>query len=766
MPILRDLLEQALVHHRRQEWIAAERLYEQVLRLDARQFDALHLLGVVRHQQGRHAEALELLGKALRVNRGSADAQFYQGLVLAALKRPKDALASYDRALAIKPSAEIWYNRANALKELDRQAAALESFERALAMRPDYVKALLNRGVVLSDLRRFDEALASFDRAIVLGPPDLAQAEYNRGTTLFALKRFEDAVAAYDRALSLRPDLAEAFNNRGLALAELRRFDEALASYDKALAVRPDHHDAMCNRALTLREMGRLDEALASCEQVLAVDAGWADAWSNRGSVLRKLNRLDETAASFTKALAIEPDHPYAYAGLADAALRVCDWEITATIARDLAKRVQQGHTLPSPFRMLAYCDDPALHLACAKRYIDQTTAPHAPLWKGQTFRNDKIRIGYLSADFQEHATAYLMAELFERHDRARFEIVGLSFGPAEGNGMRTRLVNAFDEFHDIGSKSDREAAELVHEVGVVIAVDLKGHTRDARPRILAHRPAPIQVNYLGYPGTMGARFIDYVVADQIVLPFDQQPYYCEKIVHLPECYQPNDSKRPIADTAPGRRDAGLPEHGFVFCCFNNNHKVTAPVFDVWMRLLRQTEGSVLWLLSDNEAAERNLRREAQARGVDAARLVFAGRMKLADHLARHQAADLFLDTLPYNAHTTASDALWAGLPLVTCQGAAFAGRVAASLLHAIGLPELVTHSLDEYEKLALRLARDASLLREFRERLWRNRRTNPLFDGARLARHLEAAYTTMHDIWQRGEKPRSFAIEAHARGT
>jgi predicted O-linked N-acetylglucosamine transferase (SPINDLY family) len=336
---------------------------------------------------------------------------------------------------------------------------------------------------------------------------------------------------------------------------------------------------------------------------------------------------------------------------------------------------------------------------------------------------------------------------------------MGVSFGPDDKSNMRSRLIKSFDIFEDVRYKSEYDVAKFLHGFKVDIAVDLVGHTMNARPGILAFRPAPIQVNYLGYPGTMGADFIDYVIADKVVLPFDEQPNYAEKIVHLPECYQVNDSQRRIGSRTPSRQEIGLPESGFVFCCFNNNYKITAPFFDVWMELLKAVDGSVLWLRRDNEIAEKNLQREASARGINPARLVFASRVSMEDHLARHRLADLFLDTLPYNAHTTASDALWAGLPVLTCCGDTFAGRVAASLLSAVGLTELVTHNLDDYKALALRLAQDSSLLNYLRTKLARNREIYPLFDSKRFTRHLEAAYATMWNIWQRGEKPQSFGI-------
>jgi predicted O-linked N-acetylglucosamine transferase (SPINDLY family) len=324
---------------------------------------------------------------------------------------------------------------------------------------------------------------------------------------------------------------------------------------------------------------------------------------------------------------------------------------------------------------------------------------------------------------------------------------------------MRKRLVAAFDEFHDVRRNNDKEVAKLLNDRQVDIAVDLAGYTQDSRPGILAHRPAPIQVNYLGFPATMGADFIDYIIADAMVLPVEHQPYYTEKVVYLPDCYQVNDTKRKIAERTPTRKEMGLPEQAFVFCSFNNNWKITPDVFDIWMRLLHQIEGSVLWLLGTNEGAVRNLRKEAQRRGIDPLRLVFARWLPPAEHLARHRLADLFLDTLPYNAHTTASDALWVGLPVLTCRGEAFAGRVAASLLQAVGTPELIASNLEDYQTLALKLARDPALLAEIRAKLVGNRNTHSLFNTERFARHIEAAYMTMWETWQRGEAPKSFSV-------
>jgi protein O-GlcNAc transferase len=611
----------------------------------------------------------------------------------------------------------------------------------------------------------FKKALTAYERGNFAKVGRLCKAILAaiRGNELFELKRLDEALASYDRALALKPDYAEVLSNRGLVLQELKRFDEALASYDHALAIKPDYASAFNNRGNALQELKRLDEALSNYDHALALKPDYAEAHFNRGNVLQRLGRYGEALSSYDRAIALKPDYRYALGGLADCAIKLCNWTQWDKLCGELCRHVIEQKSIISPFVLLGYSGDESPQLSCAKNFAqDRITVPSQRLCDGATWRNDKIKVAYLSNDFHRHATSYLMAELFERHDRSRFEVIGVSFGPDDRSEMRARLVAAFDQFIDVRTKSDKDVAWLLCNLRIDIVVDLKGYCRDSRPGIFAFRPAPIQVSYLGFPGTMGVDFIDYIVADAVVLPFDRQPYYTEKIVHLPGCYQVNDRKRAIGARTPTRGEVGLPGEGFVFCCFNSNWKITPAVFDIWMRLLRAIEGSVLWLFCDNVGAEVNLRKEAAARGVDPARLVFAGRLPIADHLARHRLADLFLDTLPCNAHTTASDALWAGLPVLTCRGGSFAGRVAASLLKAVGLPELVTHSLAEYEALALQLARDSAALASVKTKLAQNRMTCPLFETDQFRRHIEAAYMMMWELWQRGENPRSFSVEPH----
>jgi protein O-GlcNAc transferase len=646
-------------------------------------------------------------------------------------------------------------------QEAGRLAEAEAFYRRALAVQPNHADALYLLGVLAQRAGRADLAVEFFDQAIKSNknsPPYFAQ----RARSLQALMRFDEALASYDRALALQPDHAETFNNRGIALGLMNRMTDALASFDRAIALKPNYAEALNNRAVAMRETNRLDDALASFDLALTFKPDDVQALSNRGSVLQELQRLDEALASYEKALALRPAHSDAFLGMLSCANALCDWDRMAALADQAIVHLTAKKCITAPFAILGYFGDPLFQLKCAENFVaSMFPSLPQPICTGATWRHDRLRIAYLSADFRQHATAFLITELFELHDRSRFEIIAISSGMDDGSEARNRVVRACDRFIDVGSMSDDAIARLLHNEQIDIVVDLMGYSRGSRPGILARRPAPIQVSYLGYPGTMGAPFIDYIVGDRIVTPFEHQAFYTENIVHLPHSYQVNDTQRRIAGRAPTRHQAGLPDQGFVFCCFNQTYKITRDVFGAWMRLLQAVDGSTLWLLRDHDGTAQNLRGQAQKCGIDPLRLVFAGRMPPEDHLARHRLADLFLDTLPYNAHTTASDALWMGLPVVTQLGDAFAGRVAASLLDAIGLPELVTHNIEDYERVALQLAKDPALLDRYRNRLAANRTTQPLFDADRFRRHIEAAYLKMWEIRQCGGQPRAFAVDA-----
>jgi predicted O-linked N-acetylglucosamine transferase (SPINDLY family) len=629
------------------------------------------------------------------------------------------------------------YNQALAAQRNGNLAEAERLYRQIPGELPE---VLVNLGNLLSRQGRQSEAMTTYDRALA-ARPDFFEALFNRGNLLLELSRSEDALENYERILLFRQDFPGLWNNRGTALRNLQRLDEALASFERCAALAPGHFNALTNRAIVLWDMKRLKDALAAVDRALAVQPGFAEALYVRGNVLRDLGRLGEALASYEQALAANPAHQHALNGAAQTALALCDWKRVAALLPRVKENAGGGRALIQPFVLLGYSDDAALQRRCAENYVRLTVPARPPLSDRKAYGHDRIRLAYLSADFHQHPTAQLLAELFERHDRSRFEVTAIAFGPDDNSAMRARMKKAFDRFEDVRGKSDAEVAQMLRTHEIDIAVDLNGHTADARPGIFAHRPAPVQVNYLVYPGTTGANFMDVVLADRIVLPADQQPFFSEKIRHLPDCYQANDATR-IVPQPPSRAEAGLPENGFVFCCFNNSWKITAAVFDIWMRLLSQVPDSLLWLL-DSPAAD-NLRAEAAARGVAPGRLVFAPKLPPDQHLARHRLADLFLDTLPYNAHTTCSDALWAGLPVVTCYGKAFPGRVAASLLKAMDMPELVTVSPEKYEELALDLAKNPPLLQATAEKLARNRKTAPLFDSEKFRKAIEAAYEAM----------------------
>ena len=771
----------------------AEHLFRQVIATDPFNGAANQMLGVLKAQQGRHVEALELLGIALKVGPKSAQILSNHGNILRLLGRLEEALASYDEAIEIEPHAALLHNnRGNLLLSLGQLEAAIASFDNAIGLKPDYAEAYYGRGTALLKMKRSEEAIANYDKAIMIRPsyiealynrglalaeaelfgdavtsydgaisfkPNFSEAWNNRGNALRKLKRFEDALFSYQKVLELKPNFAEALNNRGIALWHLNKFEDALVSYNAALMIKPDYEEALNNRGTCFGSLKRFDEALIDFDQALFIDGDSPEALYNRGDILRSLKRFDEALASYERALKVDPDHPYALGGAASALLNACGWEGARKIASNM--RTRRRKSVIPPFTFLGYSDDPALQLQCAASYVqDKIPKRELPIWKGAPYHHDKIRIAYLSADFHEHATAFLMAGLFEIHDRSRFEVSAFSYGIDDHSEMRARLSSTFEHFYDVRENSDYEVAKMLNVKEIDIAIDLKGHTQDNRLGIFSYRPCPVQVTYLGYPGTLGADFIDYIIADRIVAPFDQGAAFAEKIVHLPDSYQVNDSKRPIPDTTFSRSQLGLPDDALVFCCFNNSWKIASPIFEVWMRLLGKVPNSVLWLIEDNRGASNRLRDEAASRSIDPQRLIFAERLPLNKHLARHRFADLFLDTLPYNAHTTASDALWMALPILTCRGACFAGRVCASLLDAVGLSELITDNLAEYEQRALEIASSPASLATLKRKLEENRRMHSLFDTSRFCKHIESAYSTMINIAERGEHPCSFSVK------
>lgn len=659
-------------------------------------------------------------------------ALYQHGRLTQALDRAAEVLTRY-------PNSEVLNNIAAAIQAaLGRYAQAVEQYDKALALAPNYFEAWSNRGNALNGLKRYDEAIESFNAAIRLNP-DFADAYTNRSVAMRHARRLEDALASANTSIRLNPTAAEAYNNRGLALMALHRRGEALADFNKAIALKQSFSEALVNRGSVLRALGRSEEAVESFDRALAITPTHVLAHTSRGGALANLKRLDEALASYRLAQKYAPNSERAKAEVRNLEAHICAWGDNG-VGTELPP-LGVGDDVFPPFYMLRFDDSPQRQLFCAKNWAAKECGAGWPVTFPPRRDETRIRIGYFSADFHNHATMHLMARLFELHDRDRFEIHAFSYGVHADDAMRQRLLDNVDAFHEVGGFSDEAVAELARAQSIDIAVDLKGHTLSGRLGIFAHRAAPVQVGHVGYPGTTGTDFIDYFIADAVTIPVEHQRFYSEKIAYLPNSYQPNDNLRPISHRIFSRAELGLPDHGFIFCCFNASYKIGRAEFDIWARLLARIDGSVLWLFKDNDWAADNLRREAKARGLSPDRLVFAEKMPLAEHLARLAHADLFLDTFNVNAHTTASDALWAGVPVLTKLGSSFAARVAGSLLHALDMPELVTQTPAAYEQRGLEIAIQPAELTALKAKLARNRLNTPLFDTEQYTRDIEALY-------------------------
>jgi protein O-GlcNAc transferase len=776
MPSLDALMAQAQALHQGGRLGQAEPLYREVLRRSPRHVDALHSLGMLALQAGHAQAGADLIAQALAVDPAHASAHGNLGYALHLLGRHEDALRHLERALELEPDLlEALNNRGNTLSALGRHDAALASFERALALRPDYVEAVYNRGNAQHAAGRLADALASFD-AVVAARPDIAQAHNNRARVLQDLGRQDEALAAYDRAVALVPaylqaivgrgtarlallqpaaaladfdaairidaDHAAAHEGRGRALFALRRAADALQAFTRCLALDPTRLEARLQRGNALHELRRHDEAIADFDAVLAATPDAAGVACNRGNALLELKRYDEAARAFERVQALDAGYPYALGKRVHARMMACDWRALDALVAEVERGLAAGRAVIEPFAYAALATDPLAARRCAELFAaDQFPAQPALVAPGTALGNARIRVGYLGGEFRNQATSLLAVELFELHDKQRFEIVMFDNGWDDGSTLRKRMNAAFDAVVPISALTDDAAAQAIVARRIDILVNLNGWFGLGRTGVFTRRPAPVQVNWLGFPGTLGADCMDVIVADAQAIPPGEEGAYVERVARLPHSYQPNDRRRAIA-AAPTRASLGLPEGAIVFACFNNTYKITPATFASWMRILAAVDGSVLWLLQDNDAATANLRAAAASHGIDAGRLHFALRIRVDEHLARHAGADLFLDTLPYNAHTTASDALWAGLPVLSCRGTTFPGRVGASLLHALDLAdELLVDDVAAFESRAIALAREPARLTRVRERLAQARATAALWDTPSYARALEALY-------------------------
>ena len=770
--------------------------YDRALELNANYADALSNRGTVLREMKRSEEALASFDRGLTLNSQDYTAWYNRGTTLRDLRRLPEALESFDMALAVKPDfVEALNNRGVVLQQLNKLEPALSDFERALAIapgdfdarlnlantlremnrldealpileelvatKPDSAEAWNNLGAVLQRMKSYHKALESFDRALALRPDDL-ETIFNRGVALQGLNRHDEALAAFDSALTGKPDFAEALHGRGNALWVLRGPLAALECYEQALRIKDDYPEALNSRGLALAILKRPEEALASYSKALYFKPGFAEALGNRGNLRWQHGKDYEGAVRDLKeALAANPDHDYARGDFLHLNMHACAWDCFEDDLSIIAEGVRSGKKIVRPFAYQAVSQSPSDLHACSKIHAEDLFPPEdIPALTIGRHGRQKIRIGYMSGELREQATlSYRTAGLYELHDKVEFDIVAIETGYDGGSPRRKRLEAGFSKVLRVSLDSDKIAAEKIANQEIDILVNMNGYFGDLRMGICAHRPAPIQVNYLGFPATLGADYIDYIIADRIVIPENERDCYAEKVVYLPDTYQANDSRRTTPATETSRAEHGLPDRAFVFCNFNQSYKLTPSMFSIWVKLLKQVENSVLWLLESNKWQSQNLRAEIVRQGIAADRIIFAPMVSPAAHLARLGLADLFLDSLPYNAHTTASDALWAGLPLLTCLGSTFPGRVAASVLEAGGAPELVTRSLEEYEALALKLTDDKDLLLSLRRRLQQNRETSPLFNTDVYRQHMESAYRTMWELHKKGEAPRNFAV-------
>ena len=745
-----------LVQMRRLEEALAS--YDAAIKINTTLYQAYRKQAPSPHSPTRPSEAQASDKRAIALQPVLAKGYLSQGLVLQMLQRRDEAVLSFDQAIGLKADyAEAYFHRGNALADLKKLAEAIRSYDQAILLSPGVSTSYFNRGNALQLLGRLQEAQADYNQAIALRP-DYASAYNNRGTTQLALGQLDNALASFDEAIKIEPRFAQAFYNRANALRDCVRLDEALVSYQRAIELNPHYTDAFNNMGGVLADLMCLEKALEAYERATRLAPRAPAGWVNCGNVLAEQGLLDEAFASYEQALTLRSAPDFLYGTWLYTKMRLCNWEGAESDIQQLSDKVMRGEKASPPFCVVTLVDSEAVQRRAAEIWVSkfQYSGSSTGSSTGAPGRRERrrIRLGYYSSDYRDHATTFLMAGLFEQHDRSKFELFGFSFGPRTRDRMSRRVSAAFDRFIDVRDRTDEAVVKLSRELGIDIAIDLKGFTQGHRAGIFARRAAPIQVSYLGYPGTTGSSYMDYLIADGTTIPVTRQDSYSERIAYVPFSYQVNDRSRVIGQKGLTRQAVGLPETGMVYCCFNNNYKIVPDMFDVWMRILKQVDGSVLWLLEDNATAALNLRKEASDRGIDPGRLIFAKRVAPEDHLERHRLADLFLDTVPCNAHTTGSDALWAGLPLLTCVGHSFAGRVAASLLRAIELPELITTSLGRYEQLATELGMDAVRLQQLKRKLEANRLATPLFDTAQSARHLEALYERMYERYLAGEVP------------
>jgi predicted O-linked N-acetylglucosamine transferase (SPINDLY family) len=706
-------------------------------------------------QQGKLDDADELAQEALKLNSRSADALHLRGAIAGIRHEHSKAETLFRKAIEFeKRNSFIYYNLAKSLIEQNRFQESLKWSRKSIELEPGYDKTWLNYGKALFNIDDIERAISAFDRALSLNE-NLAEAYFNKANCLLRVRLNEEALALHDRALKLSPGLSDAWMGRGFSLGRLRRYDEALASHKKALELNPKSADVYNLLGVTYQDLRRTEEAVECYKSAISLRPEYSHAWINLGNALSDLGQYGDALSSYERALEIKPDGEFWLGYLIHTQMKVCDWTEIESRHSHLEAKLRRGDKASDPFTILGLFDSSELQEIAAKTYVNEKCGI-TKIFEDPTRRprRKKIRLGYFSMDFREHPVARLIVELIEAHDRDIFEVYGFSFGVNTADSTRRRLEKAFDKFFDVEKLHENDIVRLSRELEIDIAIDLAGHTQKSRPGIFFQRAAPVQIGYLGFPGTWGSRAMDYFIGDKVAITEENRKFFSEKIIFLPHSFQANPSFRAVAQTKKSRADYGLPNRAFVYCCFNNSWKISPKIFGDWVEIIERVPGSVLWLYAENPFAAQNLVQHATESGISPGRLVVADRVPLEEYLARFEHADLFLDTLPYNGGTTASDALWTGLPVLTQAGASFSARMAASLLDNIGLPELITANREDYKKLAIDLAMNPSRLLSFKEKLKSSRLSAPIFSSTVFTKHIESAFQVVYDRYHAGLPP------------
>ncbi|MBT8607286.1 tetratricopeptide repeat protein [Polynucleobacter paneuropaeus] len=711
-------------------------------------------LSIQQIQSERLNDAERTLNQVLKLQPKNSDAYNFLSVIAAYGLKWEEALELINKSIGYLPNNSVAYsNKGNILKELGRCSEALASYKKAIQLDQKHFEAYNNIGNFYLEVGRYEEAFEAYDKAIEL-EPNYAEAFSNKGNAHQKIGEYDKAIEMYEKALMIKPAYQEAWLNRGFALNKLKKFEAALESCDQAIALDSNNPLAWTDKGVILFEQNNYAEAIKYYEKAISVNGKFAEAFANKASSLMEFKRYDEALQNYQSAYSIKPNLEYLLGDIVSLKLLLGEWGDLQEDVKKISTSIEGDEKIINPFKLLSAVDSPIDALRVAKNWTTTKFAPKKSMQNLRIHSHSKIRLGYFSADFRNHPVSFLTAELFELHDRDRFEVYAFSVRSAEpGDAMRERLVNAFDHFIDVEHKTDIEVAQLARELEIDIAIDLGGHTQFAPTGIMSYRAAPIQINYLGYPGTMGAPYMDYIIADPILIPPENQQFYSEKVIYLPNTYMVDDSKRAPSSKIFTRQECGLPEDGFIFCCFNNSYKFNKNIIEIWSRVLKATPSSVLWISENNESFKKNLLREFLNLEISVDRIIFAKKVdSMADHLARYKLADLFLDTHPYNAHTTAVDALKAGIPVLTCLGNAFPGRVAASLLNAINLSDLVNVSLEEYENAAIGYALQPEKITALKKQLIINQEKEPLFNTKLYAKNIELAYETVYQNYLRSE--------------